>query len=56
MTVIVDTECQHCGDPFRLEIDNDMQIRVDPPEATPMVFVPDVVPFEVAGPDIVDDF
>mgnify|MGYP001545531203 CR=1 FL=1 len=56
MTVTVDTECHHCSEPFTLEIDNDMHIVVDPPDATPLVFVPDVVPFDVAGPDIIDDF
>lgn len=55
-TVTVETSCHHCSKPFTLEIDRDMNIQVDPPDAKPVVFVPDLEPFEVEGPDIVDDF
>ena len=56
MTVIVESECHHCDEPIALVIDNDMNVEVTTPGARPMVFVPDVVPFDVDGPDIVDDF
>ena len=56
MTVTVDTVCHHCSEPFALEIDGDMNVSVETPGAQPLVFVPDVVPFDVEGPDIVDDF
>lgn len=56
MTVRVDTECHHCSKPFALEIDSDMNIRVEETEAEPLVFTPDVAPFDVEGPSIVDDF
>jgi hypothetical protein len=56
LTVRVDTECHHCGKPLTLEIDSEMNIRVEEAGASPLVFTPDVVPFEVEGPSIVDDF
>lgn len=56
MTVDVTSSCHHCSEPLRLRIDNDMNMEVQTPGASPVVFVPDVVPFDVDGPDIVDDF
>jgi hypothetical protein len=56
MTVVVDSECHHCSEALTLVIDNDMNVEVKTPGAQPIVFVPDVVPFDVDGPDIVDDF
>lgn len=52
----VETVCHHCSQPLVLEIDREMNVQVDPHDARPIVFVPDVVPFDVDGPDIVDDF
>ena len=54
--VRVDSECHHCGKPLALEIDSDMNIGVEEAGATPLVFTPDVNPFAVEGPSIVDDF
>lgn len=56
MTVVVETACHHCSNAFTLVIDTDMNVEVRTPGAEPVVFVPDVVPFDVEGPDIVDDF
>ena len=56
LTVRVDTECHHCGKTLALEIDSDMKIRVEGAGAASLVFIPDLVPFEVEGPSIVDDF
>ena len=39
-----------------LEIDSDMNITVEPPEAQPMVFTPDVEIYDIEAPTIVDDF
>lgn len=39
-----------------LDIDGDMNVAVAQPGADPMVFTPDVVPFDVEAPSIVDDF
>ncbi|MDJ0769618.1 MAG: hypothetical protein QNJ12_12525 [Ilumatobacter sp.] len=55
-SVTAESVCHHCSEPFTLEIDRDMNISVETPGAAPVVFVPDVVPFDVEGPDIVDDF
>ncbi|MCP4204165.1 MAG: hypothetical protein GY769_19795 [bacterium] len=52
----VETECRHCSRPFALEIDSAMAIHVEPEDADPLVFIPDVAVFDVKGPSIVDDF
>jgi len=39
-----------------LEIDSDMNVRVEQQGAEPMVFAPDVAPFDVEDTSIVDDF
>ncbi len=39
-----------------LEIDSDMNIKVEPLGAEPMVFTPDVEIYDIEAPTIVDDF
>ena len=56
LTVTVETECAHCSEPLTLEIDSDMNARVEQAGADPMVFTPDVQVFDVEAPSIVDDF
>ncbi len=56
VSVTVATESHHCSRALTLEIDSDMNVQVEPRDAQPLVFTPDVVPFEVEGPSIVDDF
>ena len=55
-SVTAETVCHHCSEPITMEIDSDMNIDVTTHDARPVVFVPDVVPLDVEGPDIVDDF
>lgn len=56
VSVTVDTECHHCSRALTLEIDDDMNVQVEQPDAHPLVFTPDVALFDVEGPSIVDDF
>ncbi len=56
LSVTVDTECHHCGVPLTLEVDSEMNVRVEEVGAEPLVFIPDVAVFDVEGPSIVDDF
>jgi len=39
-----------------LEVDSEMNVRVEEAGAEPLVFIPDVAVFDVEGPSIVDDF
>ena len=55
-SVTVDTECQHCSTPLTLEVDSEMNVRVEQLGAEPLVFIPQVALFDVKGPSIVDDF
>lgn len=56
VSITVETRCEHCSEPMTLDIDGDMNVAVAQPGADPMVFTPDVVPFDVEAPSIVDDF
>ena len=55
LEVTIRSECAHCGEPLRLEIDSELRHRVAD-GAEPLVFVP-LVDFEkLKAPSIIDDF
>jgi len=56
VSITVETQCAHCSDPMTLEIDSDMNVRVEQPGAEPLVFTPDVSVFDIEDTSIVDDF
>ena len=56
VSITVETRCEHCMEPMTLEVDSDMKVVVDQPGADPLVFMPDVMPFDVEDVSIVDDF
>ncbi|MBU0516402.1 MAG: hypothetical protein KJ621_16720 [Proteobacteria bacterium] len=56
LSIEVNTECAHCGRSMDLEIDQDLNYRVEPEKCRPIVFVPDVNPFKLAEPSIIDSF
>ena len=56
VSITAETECAHCAEPMILHVDHEMNITVDPPEADPLVFSPDVALWETTAPSIVDDF
>jgi hypothetical protein len=52
----IETECAHCRQPLRLEIDSDLTIRSVEPGAEPLIFAP-LVNFEtLKEPSITDVF
>jgi hypothetical protein len=52
----IETECAHCHQPLRLEIDSDLMIKSVEPGAEPLVFAP-LVNFEtLKDPSIIDAF
>jgi hypothetical protein len=52
----IETECAHCHQPLRLEIDSDLTIKSVEPGAQPLVFAP-LVNFEtLKEPSITDVF
>ncbi len=56
LTVVVATECAHCGQPLHLEIDSELTYRVMEDGAEPLVFVPMVDFSELDDPSIIDAF
>ena len=56
LSVVVETECEHCSQPMHLEIDSELNYRVREQGADPMVFVPDVDFRKLAEPSITDAF
>ncbi len=56
LSVAIRTECAHCSQPMNIEIDSQVNCRVQEEGAEPMVFVP-IVDFEkLTDPSIIDAF
>jgi hypothetical protein len=56
LSVLVETECGHCGEALHLEIDSELRWRVGEARADPLVFVPIVDFDKLAEPSIIDAF
>ncbi len=56
LTVTVASACAHCGRPLRIEIDSDLNYRVDPEAAGALVFMPMVDFAKLRAKSIIDDF
>lgn|GEM_PF-374678 len=56
LSIVVKTECAHCGQPLHIEIDSEMRCRVEEAGADPWVFIADVDFSKLAEPSIVDVF
>ncbi len=52
MTVKVESECAHCGEPVRFTLDGDLEFS----DSTPLVFSPQVDFDHLRAPNIIDDF
>ncbi|PKN52581.1 MAG: hypothetical protein CVU55_04910 [Deltaproteobacteria bacterium HGW-Deltaproteobacteria-13] len=56
LSVVVRTECAHCGKAMELEIDSDLNCRVKDEACNPVVFVPDVNLIELDDESIINAF
>lgn len=56
VSITVETECAHCFEPMTLQVDSEMNLTVEPADAAPLVFTPDVETWDTEAPSIVDDF
>jgi hypothetical protein len=54
--VIVETACGHCGKPISIQIDSDLNIKVNEMGADPLVFAPMVNFGKLKDPSIIDAF
>jgi hypothetical protein len=56
LSVVVETECAHCGAQLRLEVDNNLDFRTLTDGAEPLVYVPQVDFARLTDPSIIDAF
>ena len=56
LTVTIATECGHCHTPLHLEVDSELNFRVQEDRAEPLVFVPMVNFQKLDDPSIIDAF
>ena len=56
LTFAIETECAHCQQPLHLEIDSDLNYRVQESGAEPLVLVPMVDLDQLQDPSIIDAF
>ena len=56
MSFQIETECAHCGKQIHIQIDSDLNYQVLEPDASPLVFVPNVNFATLKDPSIIDGF
>jgi hypothetical protein len=56
ISVLVETECAHCGQPIKIEIDGDLNYDVLSEGADPLIFTPMVDFATLEDPSIIDAF
>ena len=56
LSVAIRTECAHCSQPMNIEMDSEVNCRVEEEQAEPLVFVPIVDFDKLADPSIIDAF
>lgn len=56
LSFVIETECGHCREPIRIEMDSKMQYRLAGPAKEPMVYVPMVDFQQLDEPSIIDGF
>jgi hypothetical protein len=56
LSVLIETECGHCGQPLHLQVDNELRYEVQETGAAPMIFAPMVDFDRLEDPSIIDVF
>jgi hypothetical protein len=56
ISLSIDTECAHCGEEIRINIDSELNFSVTNPGAEPLIFVPTVDFSTLEDPSIIDAF
>ena len=56
LSVGIGSECGHCHKPLHLDVDSDLNYRVEEAESAPLVFVPIMKLRKLDKPSIIDDF
>ena len=53
LSVVISTECAHCGRRMLIEVDSELRYRVDEEEAEPLVFEPHINWATFTDPNII---
>jgi hypothetical protein len=56
LSILIETECAHCGQPIHIEMDSALKYRVVETDAQPLIFVPTVDFKKLKDPSIIDAF
>jgi hypothetical protein len=56
LTVTILTECRHCAEPIRLELNQDLNFTIPRGPREPLVFLPFVDFGKLKDPSIIDAF
>jgi len=56
LRVTIQTQCGHCGKPFKLEIDSDLNYRILDAEIQPLIYAPLIDVAKLDDPSIIDGF
>jgi uncharacterized metal-binding protein YceD (DUF177 family) len=56
LTVQIESECAHCGEPLHLEVDSDLNYQVQTAGAAPVVYSPRVNFQMLEDPSIIDAY
>jgi hypothetical protein len=56
LSFVIDTQCGHCQQPIRIEIDGELRYRLVAEGAEPLVYVPMVDLHKLEEPSIIDRF
>jgi hypothetical protein len=56
LRVSIASQCRHCSRPLALEVDEELRWRVTSPQASPLLFEPDLDWNTFSGPNIIHDY
>jgi len=56
LTVSIETECGHCHAPLHLELDSELNFRVQETDAAPLLFIPRMNLRQLDDTSIIDAF
>jgi len=56
LKVQIDTVCAHCSTPMRIEIDSDLNCKVNDDDCKPLIFIPDIGLSNIRDEGIIDSF
>jgi hypothetical protein len=56
LTITIDTECAHCSQKIKIQLDSKMNAEIYPEKSSPLVFSPQIDWESFSAPNIIADF